>query len=77
VILVEWGRKKEEHVPLTDVLRRLRPGRRSAPSPPPVLVGDHTDKLSRLRPIRHDPDDRPCREDIESGRPRGLGRLAG
>ncbi len=58
-----------------DVL--LTPWRRTEPPPPPVLVGDHVDKLSRLRSIRHDPDDRPCREDIERGRPRGLGRLAG
>jgi len=42
-----------------------------------VFVGDHLHKLSTLRPVAHDPDDRPCREDIESGRPRGLGRLAG
>ena len=61
---------------IVTVLRRLLPGRRPAP-PPPVLVGSHMDKLMRLKPIRHDPDDRQCREDIESGRPRGLGRLAG
>ena len=58
-------------------LRLLVPGRRPAPPPPPVLVGSHMDKLMRLKPIPHDPDDRQCREDIESGRPRGLGRLAG
>ncbi len=62
---------------IVTVLRRLLPGRRPAPPPPPVLVGSHMDKLMRLKPIRHDPDDRQCREDIESGRPRGLGRLAG
>jgi hypothetical protein len=42
-----------------------------------VLVGSHMDKLMRLKPIRHDPDERPCREDLELGRPRGLGRIAG
>ena len=32
--------------------------------PPPVYVGSHEDKLSRLRPIRVDPDyDQPTRED--------------
>ena len=59
------------------LLRHLGLARRPPTPPPPVLVGSHTHKLSQLRPIRHDPDDRPCREDIESGRPRGLGRLAG
>jgi len=59
------------------ILHLLLPGRRPAPPPPPVLVGDHTDKLSRLGPIRHDPDDRPCREDLLRARRRGLGRLAG
>ncbi len=64
-------------VNLTDLLRSLRPARRPPAPPPPVYVGDHLHKLSTLRPVAHDPDDRPCREDIESGRPRGLGRLAG
>jgi hypothetical protein len=32
--------------------------------PPPVYVGDHSDKLSRLPAHRHDDDDdRPSRED--------------
>ncbi len=62
---------------LTELLHRLFPGRRPAPPPGPVLVGDHTDRLSRLRPIRHDPDDRPCREDLLRARPRGIGRMAG
>ncbi len=61
---------------LAELLHRLLPRRRSA-APPPVLVGDHTDRLSRLRPIRHDPDDRPCREDLLRSRPRGIGRLVG
>ncbi len=61
---------------LTGLLDRLLARRRPAP-PPPVLVGDHTDRLTRLRPIRHDPDDRPCREDVLRSRPRGIGRLAG
>jgi hypothetical protein len=38
--------------------------RRGAESPPPTIyVGDHTDKLSRIRALPHDEDDRPCRED--------------
>ncbi len=36
-------------------------------APPPALVGDHADKLSRIRPIAHDEDDRPRREDREYG----------
>jgi len=32
-----------------------------------VYVGDHTDKLSRLRPIRHDEDERPTAEDRQYG----------
>ncbi len=58
-------------------LLQLLPGRRPAPPPPPVYVGSHMDKLMSLKPIRHDPDERQCREDIELGRPRGLGRIAG
>ena len=64
-------------MPLRETLRRLLPRRRPAPPPPPVLVGDHLHRLSGLRPIRHDPDDRPSREDVARGRPRGLGRLVG
>jgi len=38
------------------------------PVPPPALVGDHADKLSRIRPIAHDDDDeRPSREDRDYG----------
>jgi hypothetical protein len=36
--------------------------RRQKP-PPTVYVGDHTDKLSRIRPHAHDPDERQSRED--------------
>ncbi len=61
---------------MTTLLRRLGLAKPPAP-PPPVYVGSHLDKLSRLRPIRHDPDERQCREDIEAYRPRGIGRLAG
>jgi len=59
------------------LLDRLMFWRHPAPPPPPVYVGSHLDKLMRLKPIAHDPDERQCREDIESARPRGLGRLAG
>ena len=30
---------------------------------PTVYVGDHTDKLSRIAPVRHDEDERQTRED--------------
>ena len=33
--------------------------------PRTVYVGSHEDKLSRLAPLRADPDDRPRREDLE------------
>jgi len=31
---------------------------------PTVYVGDHTDKLMRIRPIFHDEDERQSREDL-------------
>jgi hypothetical protein len=31
---------------------------------PTVYVGDHTDKLSRIKAVAHDPDERPRREDL-------------
>jgi hypothetical protein len=37
--------------------------RRRKPEPPAVHVGDHLDRLSSLRPLRHDPDGRSTRED--------------
>jgi hypothetical protein len=38
--------------------------RRKKPPEPTVYVGDHTDRLSRIRAHRHDEDDdRPSRED--------------
>jgi hypothetical protein len=37
--------------------------RRRKPEPPTVYVGDHLDRLSRIPPHRHDPDERPTRED--------------
>ncbi len=40
---------------------------RKRPPPQPGLVGDHADKLSRIRPIAHDEDERPRREDREYG----------
>ncbi len=58
------------------LLERLRP-RRAAEPPPPVLVGSHTDRLSRLRPVAHDPDERPRREDPEAARPRRHWRMLG
>jgi hypothetical protein len=42
----------------------MRLWRPRAQSPPPtVYVGDHTDKLSRIRALPHDEDERPRRED--------------
>jgi hypothetical protein len=41
--------------------------RESAPAPSAGLVGDHADKLSRIRPIVHDDDERPSREDRDYG----------
>jgi hypothetical protein len=31
---------------------------------PTVYVGDHTDRLSRIARVHHDPDERPSREDL-------------
>lgn len=46
---------------------KLPSWRRAPPPAPTVYVGDHTDKLSRLRPIRHDEDERPTAEDRQYG----------
>ena len=46
----------------------FKPARRaSAEAPPPALVGGHADKLSHIRPIAHDDDERPSREDRDYG----------
>ena len=45
----------------------FKPGRRQSAAAPPVLVGDHTDKLTRIRPIVHDEDERQSREDRDYG----------
>jgi len=42
--------------------------RKSAAAPSVGLVGDHADKLSRIRPFVADDDERPTREDREYGR---------
>ena len=41
--------------------------RRSRPQEPTGYVGDHADKLSRIRPLEHDEDERPRREDLTYG----------
>lgn len=41
--------------------------RESAAAPSAGLVGDHADKLSRIRPIVADDDERPSREDRDYG----------
>ena len=41
--------------------------RRSRNESPVGLVGDHADKLSRIRPLEHDEDERPRREDLTYG----------
>jgi hypothetical protein len=43
------------------------PKRRSAEPPYSALVGDYADKLSRIRPIAHDEDERQTREDRDYG----------
>jgi hypothetical protein len=45
---------------------QFRRPKKPAP-PPPVYVGDHTDKLSRVRALPHDDDERPSREDLTYG----------
>jgi hypothetical protein len=41
--------------------------RRPPDEKPTGYVGDHADKLSRIRPVAHDEDERPRREDREYG----------
>ena len=41
--------------------------RRSPTDSPTGYVGDHADKLSRIRPLEHDEDERPRREDLAYG----------
>jgi hypothetical protein len=41
--------------------------RRSRNESPTGYVGDHADKLSRIRPLAHDEDERPRREDRDYG----------
>lgn len=41
--------------------------RRPPDEKPTGYVGDHADKLSRIRPLAHDEDERPRREDREYG----------
>ena len=41
--------------------------RRSRTKSPTGYVGDHADKLSRIRPLEHDEDERPRREDLTYG----------
>ena len=40
---------------------------RSRIESPTGYVGDHADKLSRIRPLEHDEDERPRREDLAYG----------
>jgi hypothetical protein len=41
--------------------------RRRADQTPTGYVGDHADKLSRIRPLPHNEDERPRREDRDYG----------
>ncbi len=41
--------------------------RHSRSESPTGYVGDHADKLSRIRPLEHDEDERPRREDLTYG----------
>jgi hypothetical protein len=61
---------------LAALLGRLR-ARGPAAEAPPVLVGEHTDRLSRMGAIARGPDERPCREDLEAARPRHHRRMLG
>jgi hypothetical protein len=40
---------------------------RKGPPPPTGYVGDHADKLHRIRRLPHDDDERPSREDRDYG----------
>jgi hypothetical protein len=45
------------------------PWRRGKPEPPPIYVGSHDDRMTRIRPVHVDPDDdRPTREDTVHAR---------
>jgi hypothetical protein len=46
---------------------RLWPARKPPPRPT-VYVGDYTHKLSRIRPLAHDDDERQTREDRDYAR---------
>jgi hypothetical protein len=41
--------------------------RKEEPRPPGGYVGDHADKLRRVRPLAHDEDEQPSREDKTYG----------
>jgi hypothetical protein len=45
----------------------MRPRRKPPPPKPTGYVGDHADKLSRIRPLAHDDDEAPRREDLSYG----------
>ena len=46
----------------------MKARRHRAPETKPTgYVGDHADKLSRIRPIAHDDDERQTREDLRFG----------
>lgn len=42
-------------------------GRHDEPARPSGYVGDHADKLGRVRPLAHDDDERPSGEDRRYG----------
>jgi hypothetical protein len=41
---------------------------RAEPPRPTVYVGDYTHKLTRIRALAHDDDERQCREDKDYGK---------
>ena len=41
--------------------------RKEPPGPPGGYVGDHADKLRHVRPLAHDDEERPTREDKNYG----------
>jgi hypothetical protein len=45
------------------------PWHRGKPEPPPIYVGSHDDRMTRIRPVHVDPDDdQPTREDTNYAR---------
>jgi hypothetical protein len=48
-------------------MKLSRPSRSKSSPEPTGYVGDHSDKLGRVRALPHDEDERPSREDRDYG----------